>query len=165
MFDWELARVAAVQFARRMFPYLDAEDVAQEAMVSLLTDRSRVPDRPLAVRIVVARRGVDMTRTLLGRRVNDPNRTLVELDVKLMDQGPQPEQIMDIEDQLRAVLDTTGARSEATQQRHARLIQRVYVLGEKPGAVAKDEGISASELSRIVSAAKQRRRQVCRIVK
>jgi len=157
-FDWARARVAAVQFARQSFPFLDEEDVAQETMVSLLTDRSTV-NGPLAIRTVVQRRGVDMARRESGRSTD---RQHVQLDTRLhiVDGAPRPEDVVHLEDLVAAALRNTSARHPETKERHARLIERVYIRGEKPGAVAKDEGISASELSRIVSAAKKRRHHV-----
>jgi len=105
---------------------------------------------------------------MLRRELGRDGRVAVELDARFVDQAPTPEHVMGIEDQLRAALRTTDTvkgrkpytPSAKTAERHARLIERVYVLGEKSGAVAKDEGISTAELSRIVSAAKKRRKHV-----
>jgi len=164
-FDWARAHSVALELARKSFPFLEAEDVAQETMAALLTDRSST-DGPLAIRSVVLRRGVDMARREWGRGLNArKGRTFLELEANMASHIPQPEHVAQVGDQISAALRIGGtkagrSRKPETAERHARLIQRVYLYGEKPGAVAKDEGISAAELSRIVSAAKKRRHHV-----
>lgn len=156
MFDWAKARGVAAQFAKGFFPSLDPEDVAQDVMVSLLTGRS---SGNLAIRPVVQRRGADILRKETGR---GEHRKYIELDVALRDPAPQPDHVLHMWDLIDAALRTTDVRngrapSPQAAQRYRRLVTRVYINGEKPGEVAKEEGISASELSRIVSAAKKRR--------
>jgi len=144
----------------------DAEDLAQEAVITLFTGKNPVrPGRGLPALIdrVVVSKLYDMWRKDCGRSGErreflDIDEMTVPLTNGLM---PSPQDFVEIEERVASLLRTTDARDgrkpkKATADKYARLVFAIAVEGRPSKKTGAEMGLGEAETSRIVSAAKRR---------